>query len=461
LIENMRRIIVNSTFYRSNEELGKRMMQEILYKYIGPGGVRWKEKINDNNCKIARLSLMPKLDFPRRARPVIREGQSMFSPLASWINSTYFGYMKKEKQILTDSRNLIQIIDSNRNEEKQFTKGDWLVAADVQSLYPSIPVNMAMTSLWKRIRIDVENEYGGQQIADLVLELMRFMFENTFIEYRERDGNLRYFRQNGGLAMGSPCSGLLANLCLVDIENIWVRQNRDNMKIYKRYQDDLCIIMNGRLQKQEVKNIMGQYNNLSTRIVLPDKSIQISKERIDYLDLTIFADTDMNTNRAFNTKTYTKEANAFMYISRYSYHPFAQKMSVINALNMQAIRNSSRLEDYLEEKLTIMRKFRERGFSLKEIRKALEKYNYSDRDIILKGKKEVIQSDEEKRRDILDIGKKKLYAVIPYKNKKINDEVKNAFKQAHAELQKETDLLPAKILFANSGHKSLIRQLAS
>ena len=79
----------------------------------------------------------------------------------------------------------------------------------------------------------------------------------------------------------------------------------------------------------------------------------------------------------------------------------------------------------------------------------------------MKGKKEVIQSDEEKRRDILDIGKKKLFAVIPYKNKKINDEIKDAFKQAHAELQKETDLLPAKILFANSGHKSLIRQLAS
>ena len=150
-----------------------------------------------------------------------------------------------------------------------------------------------------------------------------------------------------------------------------------------------------------------------------------------------------------------------MYISKYSYHPYAQKMAVINALNMQAIRNCSRLEDYLEEKLIIMRKFRERGFSLREIGKALEKYNYSERDIILKGKREIWKSEEEKKRDILDIGKKKLYAVIPYKNKRVNDEIKSAFKQAHEELQKETDLLPAKILFANSGHRSLIRQLAS
>ena len=154
----MRQILINSNIYRNNEDLGKKIMRGILYKDIGPGGVRWKEKINDNNCSIARLSLMPKLDFPRRARPVIREGQSMFSPLAGWINATYFDYMRNERQILTNNRDLLQIMERNSNEGIEFTKGDWLVAADVQSLYPNIPVNMAIVSLWKRIKDDDENE---------------------------------------------------------------------------------------------------------------------------------------------------------------------------------------------------------------------------------------------------------------------------------------------------------------
>ena len=99
------------------------------------------------------------------------------------------------------------------------------------------------------------------------------------------DGN--YYIQKKGLAMGSPLSGLLADIYLNHYENIHMfsSANKWHNKIvsYTRYVDDTFIIFNGTIR--QINNLKNYLNNINKNIQF---TLEVEIEnKLNFLDLTI------------------------------------------------------------------------------------------------------------------------------------------------------------------------------
>ena len=427
-------------------KLEKRDIERITKKWVVREGTGKMETLAEDNTKIARLSIMPKKDFPKRARPVVRECASIFTPLAKWVNTRCFKYMREEESILLNSSELVKIIERNgKTEEKRFVKRDWIVTADIASLYTNVPPVSAIQSLWSRMLLDEDENNNMNVIADGVRNMLLHMVNNMYIVYDDDDEGEIYLKQRDGLAMGSACSGLLANLFLCDMEKEFLRRYKEELRLFQRYQDDIFMILDGDLTEEEVKNIVREYGRLHEKITLPEKSIQISKERVNFLDLEIRASD--REERAFETNTYSKDTSSFLYITKWSNNPQREKEAAMMASNIQAIRNCSEEVVYEKEKSSIVQRFVERGFEKNKIEDVLKRHEYSKRSEFLEKKEE-----KEKDEDMLRVG-------MPYRSIALGKKIKGILKNAQGKLAQESGRAYKRVSFMDLATKNLLADL--
>ncbi len=109
-----------------------------------------------------------------------------------------------------------------------------------------------------------------------IYNFLKLIFFNNIFSF---DG--QFFIQTNGLAMGMIYGPSIANLYLYIIERHWV-----NLKItlfYGRFIDDICLITNGEADIEELKSVFS-YLKLDYE----------SKEKINFLDLIISVDNNLN-----------------------------------------------------------------------------------------------------------------------------------------------------------------------
>ena len=135
-------------------------------------------------------------------------------------------------------------------------------------------------SIVKDLLIEGE-KLNHKQIDELILLLNVLLKQNYFTF------NNNFYLQEFGLAMGSPLSGLLADLYLHHFENTYMFSENNkfcnNIKFYARYVDDTFIIFNGTLR--QIEKLKHYLNSLS-------KNIQFTLEtevdnKLNFLDLTV------------------------------------------------------------------------------------------------------------------------------------------------------------------------------
>ena len=138
--------------------------------------------------------------------------------------------------------------------------------------------------------------------------------------------NKEFYSQLDGLAMGSPLSGLLANVYLNYYENSFIfSNNRFNASIvfYGRYVDDTFMIYNGTCHQIDMlHNYLNSVNsNMKFTLEVEDDG------RLNFLDLTV----SRNENKVqFNI--YRKPTATDIVIHATSHHPMSQKMAAFHSM---------------------------------------------------------------------------------------------------------------------------------
>ena len=178
-----------------------------------------------------------------------------------------------------------------------------LISLDVVSLFPSIPIDVALDIIEEKWNII--SEYTKIK-KNLFLRILRFcIVENRYFKY-----NNKIYIQKKGLPMGSPASPIVADIVMEKLLDSCIDKLDEKPKIITKYVDDLfCIVKNS-----SVDNILSTFNSFHDDINFTIEEECISK--IPYLDTLIIR----NGNNLL-MDWYQKPTASGRIINYYSKHP--------------------------------------------------------------------------------------------------------------------------------------------
>ena len=316
--------------------------------------------------KHPKFSTFPKLHkegIP--GRPVIDSMNCHSMQISKYVDYHLQPEVIKLNSYTRDSTDTINKISQLQDKTKET---DILVSMDVRSLYTNIPNNEVLQAVTDALNAS-PTQLPTRVITTflfLILTLNNFIFNG--INYLQRTG----------CAMGTKCAPSYANIFMGMFEerHIYPRIT-EKTRIFLRYNDDLFFIWTG--TEKLLLRFLEEINNIHPTIKFDSK---FSKDEINFLDLTIYKD----SNGKLATKVYTKPTDRQSYLYRTSAHPEHLKKSIPygQALRLKKI-CTTEVEikhacDQLTDKMT------RRGYKENEIREQILRASQQNRDTLLQYK---------------------------------------------------------------------------
>ncbi|XP_031346256.1 uncharacterized protein LOC116173113 [Photinus pyralis] len=273
-------------------------------------------------------------------RPITASYESPTYKLAKFLNHTLTQLLQyKSHQSIKNSTQLIH----NINKITPLQPNSIMISFDIVNLYTNIPIHNTLSILsdilynhdsfrknFKLNPIDIQN----------LLKLFDLTTQQNFFTF-----NSKYYQMQDGLPMGSPISGILANIFIDHLENkIKLLPEFNNIAIWNRYVDDIFCIWTGTITELHQFHI--DINNLS-KIKF---TIEIEQNnKLNFLDLTLHKD-----NNHIHYNIYRKPTTTDIVIPHNSYHSPQIKRSAFNFLFNRLISTPLNKIHYNEEYNTIL-----------------------------------------------------------------------------------------------------------
>lgn len=247
-------------------------------------------------------------------------------PIVSSINTiTYFASKFVDLKLQPIYKRIPSFLNSSQEliiqlEDTPFTnnKDCYILCADVDSLYPSIPIDKGLVMMKKSLIKRNDELPSSDQITpdeiDLLFALMKFVLTNNYFTF----GNL-IFKQIQGTAMGTPAAVVFACLFLDAHETRILEEMTDRKPLlYKRYIDDIFGIFNSFEDAKLFLTKFGSDENLPT---IKCSSYTIDNKEGIFLDLKIFKGERFQSSDRLDIKVFQKPQNKYLYLPPNSFHP--------------------------------------------------------------------------------------------------------------------------------------------
>lgn len=268
--EKYQQLLVEYPFYsRERKFLGKQGNFQLPHFYANP-------KIHKNG--------------ELKGRPIAGAINWYTTPISIILATRLKKYMTDSayEHILNDSYSLVKSIE-NENPIPHTR----LVTADVEALYPNIPLGKLF---------DVIRTYMIE-----CLPLTIFVCTQAYLEY-----NNKIYKQIKGIAMGTNAAVYLANIYMAHTIDSLVLQYRSNLVLgYRRYIDDLFLVI--KENPEAFAKLKEQLNAQGLSIIFSEPQ----SRSIDFLDLTIYYKED----KSLGTRIYQKTLSKYQYLTPNSCHP--------------------------------------------------------------------------------------------------------------------------------------------
>lgn len=241
----------------------------------------------------------------------------------------------------------------NKIESVTIPKNAKFASFDIINMYSNIPITI------KIIRDHlIENRFGQNKI-DIITKQNYFQYDNEF------------YTQVDGLPMGSPLSGIMANIFLNHFEKTFIHNARNKLRnniiYWYRYVDDIILLFDG--TDRQLSNLHNYLNSIHQNIQFTlEKEMNNS---INFLDLTI-----TNKNQQHFFKIFRKPTQTNHTIHASSNHPFQHKISAYNHMLERLNKIPMTQADYIDELHTIIDIAHANGYHENLIHKINKKIKY-------------------------------------------------------------------------------------
>jgi len=288
---------------------------------------------------------------PMGCRPIVSSVNAPTTGLSKWLTFILNPIAAKIQSYVRDSdtlqREIIQLsVEPN----------DIMYTFDVENMYTSIPIEAAISA----IEWFLQQRHNPPLFIQIILTGLRIVLNNNYFTF----GDLNW-KQLVGLAMGTPVAPTVATLYLGLYEETKIIPIcRTSLRLYRRYLDDIFIILRPTPEKPFVFNelcgLLRQTPGLTwTHKVHTDQAI--------FLDLCIF-----RHGSVYATKTYQKAMNLYLYPTFNSAHAPSTKKGMIYGLLKKYKAQNTLPEDFHKISQALFQRFLARGYRLDTLRRLFQ-----------------------------------------------------------------------------------------
>ena len=207
----------------------------------------------------------------------------------------------------------------DRLRSKRVPAGHKLVSFDVVSLFTKVPLDFTINLILDKVYRDkkIQTKLKREQMK----KLLEICTKEMHFSY---NGNI--YQQIDGVAMGSPLGPVLANVFMVELENIMVPRLNDDVPLWLRYVDDTFSFV----KQDRIEEVITALNNFHPNIKFTSEC-EVNGS-ISFLDVRI---TTLPDGR-FATDVYRKATDTNIYMNWKSFAPKAWKIGTLKGLVRRA-----------------------------------------------------------------------------------------------------------------------------
>ena len=213
-----------------------------------------------------------------------------------------------------------------------------MVSLDVVSLFTKVPTDETLAVVRDKLAADPLLEERTCIPIDNLMEMLTFCVETTYFGM-----GFDIYRQEEGLAMGSPLSPVLANLYMEYFEEMALGSTSLKPSMWLRYVDDTFILWP---HQEDVQILLDHVNSIRPSIPFTMEKEQDNK--LPFLDVLV-----TRTEQGFRSSVYRKPTFTGQYLNFNSHHPYTVKKGIVRCLQHRAKTISSDTDAYQEEMISL------------------------------------------------------------------------------------------------------------
>ena len=259
--------------------------------------------------------------------------------LEMFLNPISISYCKYEiNEYCKDSKTYLEDVEKWKNTQK-ITKLDklFLVAADVQSLYPNIPRKVVEEGVKDALKISTNY---SDSVINTITTLTMFCLENVVVQNGEK-----FYNQSQGIITGDNDSVSLANIALHYIIRP-IAKTLNLAVLFRRYIDDIMwFSVSEELTNKIKQQISTTFKNNGLNLIFRSINTDDTNSSLEFLDVDHII--CQNTKGGFYTKNYIKPtALERVFLNGLSHHPRSVFKSIIFSESIRLRRLCERDQDY-------------------------------------------------------------------------------------------------------------------
>lgn len=223
----------------------------------------------------------------------------------------------------------------NKAKTLKVSSSHKMSSLDIVNLYTNVPVDETIDILEENL---LRSKVYNKKVVEDIIRLLKVVLKQNYFTF-----NGKIYHQKEGLAMGSPLSGLLADLYMNHFERKFIMSNdtyRKRIMFYRRYVDDTFVVFDGTIRQLE--SMVNEINKVHPKIKFTLE--HEDGNQINFLDTTVKKEDGVLSFNVYRKPTATNTT-----IHSSSFHPLSHKMAAYNSLVHRAISFPLSPEDFEKE----------------------------------------------------------------------------------------------------------------
>lgn len=303
-----------------------------------------------SNPVLPKLYILPKTHKEgKKTRPIVSNVNAPCYRLAKWLVKEFKCLPKMDTLSV---KNSLDFVDKIKDESLR--ENEIMVSFDVSSLFPSIPVNIAINEMEKYLNnIDIDSERKL-----IYLETAKLCMNHSYFQFREK-----IYKVEHGTNMGNPLSPLIAEFFMSAFE-MKLKSEGVLPRVWYRYVDDVFAIVN----KNDVQKIL---DILNARFDTIKFTHEIECDgKLSFLDIEI-----QRVGTSFEFGVYHKPTTTKRTITSDSHCPIQHKMSAYHCMIHRLCRLPLSIRSYKNEYEFIKETARVNGYDMDLMDKMILKHS--------------------------------------------------------------------------------------
>lgn len=305
---------------------------------------------------------------PWSLRPIVPSHSWVTSCLSQVVDHLCRPILQKLPWVVDSSKQVINNLETISTDFDDV----WICTGDVVAFYTNIDsedcacvVAAAFQHYFPKSRIH------GQTLAQMI----KFIMDHNYFSFQDQ-----IWKQHGGLAMGTSCAPVLANIYAASFERHKIVGSPGAL-LYNRFIDDILCIFKGSLERLMAFQKKVKLGSLAIKW-------DCSKLKNEFLDIEILRIQNRLQPSYLATRLFRKPMNRFLYIPWSSAHPLHVKKAFVKAELIRFTIVSSQVEYFADARRQFYGNLRRRGYPPQILDTWFTQVYYSQRQIFLAPRKD-------------------------------------------------------------------------